>query len=288
MNVGAVNGYCEMLWSVLRQSLFQEGETPGTHIAVVFDHKSKNFRHRLFPAYKANRPPADPELTAQFPLVRKATKAFGIAQLELEGHEADDIIGTIARRMSEVGVLTTIMSSDKDLMQLIGPFVEMWDPLKRRIINSSGVYEKFGVWPTEVADYLAMVGDKVDNVPGLPGVGPKGAADLIHQFGSISAMLQRKQEIAVPRHRKTVVENEPQLILSRQLVDLDLNVPISFDLDAAEVKWPNRLNLVAFFLEMSFVTLRIQITRDIDRQPKEYVHGKKSEQRSCGWQKNPP
>ena len=176
--IGAVSGFCNMLFKQIEDN---KGPDAPTHVAVVFDHSGKTFRNDLYDLYKANRPPAPEDLVPQFPLTREATRAFNIACLEQENYEADDIIATLARQAREAGGRCTIISSDKDLMQLVGGGVEMLDAMKNNRIDRDGVEAKFGVGPERVVDVQSLAGDSVDNVPGAPGIGVKTAALLINE-----------------------------------------------------------------------------------------------------------
>ena len=176
--IGAVAGFCNMLFKQVEDN--KSGDAP-THIAVIFDHSGKTFRNDLYDLYKANRPPAPEDLRPQFPLTRDATRAFNIASIEVEGFEADDIIATLSRQANEAGGRCTIISSDKDMMQLVGGGVEMLDVMKGKRIDREGVFEKFGVGPEKMIDLQALAGDSTDNIPGVPGIGPKTAALLLDE-----------------------------------------------------------------------------------------------------------
>ena len=250
--IGAVAGFCNMLWSQLANS---KGSTAPTHIACVFDYSSKTFRDDIYDKYKANRPELPEDLRPQFPLTREATLAFGVASLELENYEADDIIATLARQAVEAGGEVTIISSDKDLMQLDGNGVEMYDAMKLKRIGVAEVAEKFGVTPDRVVDVQALAGDSVDNVPGAPGIGVKTAALLINEFGDLETLLARAEEIPQPKRRAALVENEALIRVSKRLVTLDAHAPIPWGLDALEVKAPEAGPLLDFLAKMEFRTL---------------------------------
>ncbi|MDE3080704.1 MAG: DNA polymerase I, partial [Paracoccaceae bacterium] len=220
--IGAVAGFCNILWNELNRS---NGDAAPTHMAVVFDHSSKTFRSELFPAYKAHRPEPPEDLRPQFPLTREATRAFNVACLETENYEADDIIATLAQQAVDAGGQVTIVSSDKDLMQLVGPGVVMRDPMKDRLIGPDEVIEKFGVGPDRVVDVQSLAGDSVDNVPGAPGIGSKTAAILIQEYGDLDTLLARSAEIKQPKRRETLIENAEQIRISRQLVTLKRDTP---------------------------------------------------------------
>ena len=196
--VGAVHGFCAMLWKLLRET----GElAPPTHIAVVFDYSAKTFRSDLFDGYKANRPEPPDDLIPQFPLVRDAVRAFNVACIEQEGYEADDIIATYALQAMAAGAEVTIVSSDKDLMQLVQPGIRMYDTMKNKVIGEAEVEERFGVPPSKVVEVQALIGDSSDNVPGVPGIGVKTAALLINEFGDLETLLGRASEIKQDRRR---------------------------------------------------------------------------------------
>jgi DNA polymerase-1 len=250
--VGAVAGFCNMLQRYVEDS---SGPDAPTHAAVIFDHSGKSFRNDLYDLYKANRPPAPEDLVPQFPLTRDATRAFNIACKEIEGFEADDIIATLACRAREAGGRVTIISSDKDLMQLVGDGVEMLDAMKNKRIGREGVQEKFGVGPERVVDVQALAGDSVDNVPGAPGIGIKTAALLINEYGDLESLLDRAEEIKQPKRRQTLIENRSQIEISKQLVQLDCNMTLDFTLDDLEVQDPEPEALLTFLADMEFRTL---------------------------------
>jgi DNA polymerase-1 len=253
--IGAVAGFCNML------QRYVEGNSGGdvTHVAVVFDKGSHTFRNDMYVLYKANRAEMPADLSPQMPLTRAATVAFNIACLEQEGYEADDIIATLACRARDAGGRVTIISSDKDLMQLVGDGVEMLDPMKAKIIDRDGVFEKFGVYPDRVVDVQALAGDSVDNVPGAPGIGIKTAALLITEFGSLEALLDRAAEIPQPKRREALVNNRAQIELSKRLVQLDCAMPLDVALDDLEVREPDADTLLGFLTEMEFRTLTRRI-----------------------------
>ena len=255
--IGAVAGFCNML---LRYVESNTGSDAPTHVAVIFDHSGKSFRNDLYDQYKANRPPAPEDLRPQFPLTRDATRAFNIACKEIEGFEADDIIATLACQARDAGGRCTIISSDKDLMQLVGDGVEMLDAMKNKRIDRSGVVEKFGVGPDRVVDVQALAGDSVDNVPGAPGIGIKTAALLINEYGDLTSLLDRAEEIKQPKRRQTLIEKRDQIELSRQLVQLDCNMDLDFSLDDLEVRDADPDVLLPFLAEMEFRTLTKRIS----------------------------
>ena len=250
--VGAVSGFVNMLWKMLED---QRGADQPTHAAVVFDKGSHTFRNDLYDLYKANRDEMPEDLRPQIPLTRDATRAFNIACLEQEGFEADDIIATLAVRAREAGGRVTILSSDKDLMQLVGGGIEMYDAMKNRRIDTEGVEEKFGVGPDRVIDVQALAGDSVDNVPGAPGIGVKTAALLINEFGDLETLLARAGEIKQPKRRQTLIDHADQIRLSKQLVTLDADMQLDYGLESLEVKEPEAEVLLEFLTAMEFRTI---------------------------------
>ncbi len=250
--IGAVAGFCNMLQRYVEGNT---GPDAPTHVAVIFDHSGKTFRNDLYDLYKANRPPAPEDLRPQFPLTRDATRAFNIACKEVEGFEADDIIATLACQAREAGGRCTIISSDKDLMQLIGGGVEMLDAMKNKRIDSDGVVEKFGVRPDRVVDVQALAGDSVDNVPGAPGIGIKTAALLINEYGDLESLLDRAEEIKQPKRRQSLIDNRAQIEMSKTLVQLDCDMELDFTIADLEVRDPEPEVLLGFLAEMEFRTL---------------------------------
>jgi DNA polymerase I len=254
--VGAVQGYCNMLWKLIRD---MKGEDGPTHLVAIFDHSEKTFRNQMYDQYKANRSAPPEDLIPQFPLVREATAAFGVHCVELPGYEADDLIATYACKARDAGGEAVIVSSDKDLMQLIGPSVVMWDPMKERRLAEEAVFEKFGVTPDKVIEVQALIGDSVDNVPGAPGIGPKTAAQLILEFGDLDTLLARAGEIKQPKRRETLIEFADQIRLSRQLVTLDCEAPAPEPIDDFAVRDPDPEALAAFLDKMEFRGLRSRV-----------------------------
>jgi DNA polymerase-1 len=269
--VGAVQGFCNMLWKLLRD---MQGDAP-THLAVIWDHSEKTFRNTLYDKYKAHRPPPPEDLIPQFPLVREATLAFGVPAIELPGYEADDLIAAYACRVRELGGETVIVSSDKDLMQLVGDGVSMFDPMKGLRIDREQVFEKFGVYPDKVVDVQALCGDSVDNVPGAPGIGIKTAAQLINEYGDLDTLLERAGEIKQPKRRETLIEFADQIRLSRQLVQLDCDTPLPEPIDDLILREPNKDVLQDFLELMEFRSLARRVgdgnasasPRTMDRPP---------------------
>ena len=259
--VGAVSGFCNMLNRYIEDN---NGPDAPTHVAVIFDHSSHSFRNDIFDGYKANRPPAPEDLVPQFPLTREATKAFNIACEEMEGFEADDMIATLACQARDAGGRVTIISSDKDLMQLVGDGIEMYDAMKNKRIDREGVFEKFGVYPDRVIDVQSLAGDSVDNVPGAPGIGVKTAAALINEFGDLDELLSRAVEIKQPKRRQTLLDHAEQIKLSRELVTLDCNTPLTFALEDLEFRAPIPGQLLDFLSKMEFRTLTKRIAQKFE------------------------
>jgi len=250
---GAVSGYCNMLWKLLED---MKGADAPTHLAVIFDAGEKTFRNAIYDGYKANRPPPPEDLVPQFPLVRDATRAFGVSCVELAGYEADDLIATYARLAREAGARCTIISSDKDLMQLVSDGqVELLDTMKNRRLASAEVLEKFGVAPDKVIHVQALAGDSVDNVPGVRGIGIKTAAELINQYGDLETLLSRAGEIKQNKRRETLIENAENARLSLKLVTLDDHVPLTEPPGDFAVQEPRASELIAFLKAMEFSTL---------------------------------
>ena len=262
--VGAVAGFCNMLWKYVQDS---GGSDAPTHAAVIFDHSSKTFRNEIFAEYKANRPAPPEDLRPQFPLTREATRAFNIACIETEGFEADDIIAALSCKAREAGGSVTIISSDKDLMQLVGDGVEMLDPIKNKLIGPDEVFEKFGVGPDRVVDVQALAGDSVDNVPGAPGIGIKTAALLIQEYGDLESLLARADEIKQPKRRQTLIEHAEQIRISRRLVELDCATPLDFTLESLAVRDPEPEALLNFLTGMEFRTLTTRVAERLGAEP---------------------
>jgi DNA polymerase-1 len=233
LNVGAVYGYTTMLWKLTESLHKQDGPT---HLAVIFDASSKTFRNDMYAEYKANRPPPPPDLVPQFPLIRDATRAFSLPCIEEEGLEADDIIACYSKAALAQGWKVTIVSSDKDLMQLIEPGLDMLDTMNDRRIDRDYVIEKFGVGPEQLGEVLALMGDSVDNVPGVPGVGPKTAAQLIQQYGDVETLLAHTDEIKKPKLKQNLEEHAEAARMSRELVRLVCDSPLPRPLGELEMQ----------------------------------------------------
>jgi DNA polymerase-1 len=250
---GAVSGYCNMLWKLLQD---MKGAEKPSHLAVVFDAGKRTFRNQIYKEYKANRPPPPDDLIPQFPLVREATRAFGVACVEQEGFEADDLIATYTRIAKEAGARVTIVSSDKDLMQLVvDGTVEMLDTMKNLRIGSAQVMERFGVPPSKVVEVQALAGDSTDNVPGVRGIGVKTAAELINTYGDLETLLKRANEIKQPKRREALIENADNARISHKLVVLDDNAKFGEAPETFVAKEPDPTRLLGFLKAMEFAAL---------------------------------
>jgi len=262
--VGAVHGFCQMLWKLMGEAKLADRPT---HIAVIFDAGRETFRNAIYPDYKANRPPPPEELVPQFPLIRDAVKAFNVASVEQDGYEADDLIATYARQATERGADVTIVSSDKDLMQLIRPGVIMLDGMKSKRIGPDEVVEKFGVPPDKVVDVQALAGDSTDNVPGIPGIGVKTAAELITEYGDLDELLARAGEIKQPKRREKLIEFADKALMSRELVKLKSDVPVEVGIERIGLREPDAAALLAFLRSMEFNTLTRRIAEALGAEP---------------------
>ena len=256
MPIGAVAGFCNMVHKMVEDA---KGADAPTHVAVVFDHSSKTFRNDIYPEYKAQRPEPPEDLRPQFGLIREATRAFNLPCIEMEGFEADDIIATYAEQARAAGGRVTIISSDKDLMQMVGGGVEMFDIMKNRRIGPEEVEEKFGVGPDRVIDVQALAGDSVDNIPGAPGIGVKTAALLIGEYGDLENLLAHAEEIKQPKRRQTLIDFADQIRVSRELVTLKRDTPVEDALESLEVREPVAGDLLGFLAAMEFRTLTARI-----------------------------
>ncbi len=253
VSVGAVAGFCNMVWKFLEE---MKGSEAPTHLAVIFDKSEITFRNQLYPQYKAHRPPTPEDLVPQFPLIRDATRAFNLPCIEMGGFEADDLIATYARQAAGAGAMVKIVSSDKDLMQLVTDgVIQLFDPMKQKALGVEAVFEKFGVTPDKVIDAQALIGDSTDNVPGAPGIGPKTAAELIAQFGSLDAILERAGEIKQPKRREAIQNNAEQIRMSRMLVTLKDDVAVEEKWEDFAVREPDPSMLLQFLDAMEFRTL---------------------------------
>jgi DNA polymerase-1 len=268
--VGAVQGFCNMLWRLLTD---KSAATKPTHLAVIFDYSSKSFRNEFYADYKAHRPEPPPDLRPQFHLIRQATRAFNVPCIELENYEADDLIATYTRQAVEAGATVRIVTSDKDLMQLVQPGVTLFDTMKDKEISDAEVMEKFGVTPDKVIEVQALAGDSVDNVPGVPGIGVKTGAELINTYGNLENLLAKASEIKQQKRRENLIQFAEQARISRRLVTLDDKVPVKEDISSFAVDVPKASLLIGFLkaLEFSTTTKRIATALQADMDSIEAV-----------------
>ena len=217
---GAVSGFCNMLFKLLQDATSKENKSKPTHFAVIFDSARKNFRNQIYPKYKANRSDAPDDLIPQFEYIRKSVNAFNLPSIELLNYEADDLIATYSEQILKEGAEVTIISSDKDLMQLYKKNVRIFDPMKSKFINKEDIYNKFGVKPEQVIDVQSLAGDSSDNVPGVPGIGIKTAAELINTYGDLENLLKNTSQIKQNKRRETLIENKKKALISKELVTL--------------------------------------------------------------------
>jgi DNA polymerase I len=254
--VGAVQGFCNMLWKLLNE---ERNDKKPTHLAVIFDHSGKTFRNDFYPEYKAHRPEAPADLRPQFGLIRQATRAFNVACVEMENYEADDLIATYTKQAVAAGATVRIVTSDKDLMQLVKPGVMLLDTMKDKEISDPEVFEKFGVTPDKVIEVQALAGDSVDNVPGVPGIGLKTGAELINQYGNLETLLEKAGEIKQNKRRENLIAFADQARISKRLVTLDEDVPVKEQAGDFAVDLPRASDLIGFLktLEFSSFTRKI-------------------------------
>jgi DNA polymerase-1 len=279
LQVNAVLGFCNMLWKLLRD---MPPDNRPTHLAIIFDKSEITFRNKLYPDYKAHRPPAPDDLIPQFALIREAVRAFDLPCLEQGGFEADDLIATYVREACERGATATIVSSDKDLMQLVTDCVTMYDTMKDRRIGIAEVIEKFGVPPEKVVEVQALAGDSTDNVPGVPGIGIKTAAQLIVEYGDLETLLQRAGEIKQPKRREALLANAEKARISRQLVLLDDKVALDVPLDELAVHEPDARKLIAFLKAMEFSTLTRRVAEYSQIDPADVEMDQKNKSEASG------
>ena len=255
---GAVSGFCSMLFKLLEDSRADESKEKPTHFAVIFDSAKKNFRNEIYKDYKANRTEAPEDLVPQFEYIRKSVKAFNLPSIELINYEADDLIATYVKEISKLGAKVTVISSDKDLMQLVSKNIRLYDPMKNKLIGEKEVIEKFGVKPNQVIDVQSLAGDTSDNIPGVPGIGVKTAAELINKYGDLDNLLKKASEIKQNKRRETLLQNSDKAILSKKLVTLKDDVPVKDQLSSFILKEVNKENLFNFLREMEFNRLLSQ------------------------------
>ena len=249
---GAVSGFCSMLFKLLEDSKSNQNLQKPTHFAVIFDSARKTFRNEIYSDYKANRAEAPDDLAPQFEYIRKSVLAFNLPSVELMNYEADDLIATYVDKILNQGAKVTIVSSDKDLMQLYKKDVRIFDPMKNKFINEEDVQKKFGVDSSKVIDVQALAGDSSDNVPGVPGIGVKTAAELINKYGNLETLLKSAHEIKQNKRRETLIENKDKALISKKLVTLKHDVPVDRDLDEFKLKDIDKDKLYKFLREMEF------------------------------------
>ena len=249
---GAVSGFCSMLFKLLEDSNSKENKHKSTHFAVIFDSARKTFRNEIYSEYKANRSEAPDDLAPQFEYIRKSVLAFNLPSIDLINYEADDLIATYVDQILKKGAKVTIVSSDKDLMQLFRKDVRIFDPMKNKFITEEDVQSKFGVDPSKVIDVQALAGDSSDNVPGVPGIGVKTAAELINKYGNLEKLLKSTHEIKQNKRRETLTENKDKALISKKLVTLKHDAPVDKDLTEFKLKEIDKNKLYKFLREMEF------------------------------------
>ncbi len=249
---GAVSGFCSMLFKLLEDSKSNQNLQKPTHFAVIFDSARKTFRNEIYSDYKANRAEAPDDLAPQFDYIRKSVLAFNLPSLELINYEADDLIATYVEMILKEGAKVTIVSSDKDLMQLYRKNVRIYDPMKNKFISEEDIKNKFGVGASKVIDVQALAGDSSDNVPGVPGIGVKTAAELINKYGDLEKLLKSAHEITQNKRRETLIENKDKALISKKLVTLKSDAPVNKNLTDLELKSIDKDKLYKFLREMEF------------------------------------
>ena len=249
---GAVSGFCSMLFKLLEDSKSNENLQKPTHFAVIFDSARKTFRNEIYSDYKANRAEAPDDLAPQFEYIRKSVLAFNLPSVDLLNYEADDLIATYVDQILKAGAKVTIVSSDKDLMQLYKKDVRIFDPMKNKFINEEDVFKKFGVDASKVIDVQALAGDSSDNVPGVPGIGVKTAAELINKYGTLDKLLKSTHEIKQNKRRETLIENKDKALISKELVTLKHDAPVDRELSEFKLKEIDKDKLYEFLREMEF------------------------------------
>ena len=259
--VGAISGFCNMLDKLVREEKEKKGIT---HLVIVFDASGKTFRNEIYPEYKANRSEAPEDLIPQFPVIRKATSAFSIPFVELLGYEADDLIASYAEEAQKHNMKVTIVSSDKDLMQLVSDNVSMLDTMKGRVFKKEDVFDKFGVYPEKVIDVQSLAGDSVDNIPGIPGIGIKTAALLINEYGDLDGLFENSEKIKQKKRRENIIEFENQAYLSKKLVTLKNDVTLPIPIKETVLKEIDAEKLISFLKEMEFKTLTEKKSKELN------------------------
>ena len=255
---GAVSGFSSMLFKLLEEVRSDDSKNKPTHFAVIFDSARKNFRNEIYKDYKANRSEAPDDLAPQFEYIRKAVKAFNLPSIEQINYEADDLIATYAKQIISLGAKVTIISSDKDLMQLVSNKIRLFDPMKSKVIGEKEVIEKFGVKPNQVIDVQSLAGDSSDNIPGVPGIGIKTASELINKFKTLENLLKKAGEIPQKKRKETLINNKDLALISKKLVTLKDDVPIKTKIDTFDIKKVDKNKLYEFLREMEFNRLLSQ------------------------------
>ena len=253
--VGAVSGFCSMLFKLLEDSKSNDNLEKPTHFAVIFDSARKNFRNEIYSDYKGNRSDAPDDLIPQFEYIRQSVKAFNLPSIELINYEADDLIATYVEKILDLGAKVTIVSSDKDLMQLYKKGVRIYDPMKSKFINQDDVHNKFGVTPEKVIDVQSLAGDSTDNVPGVPGIGVKTAAELINQYGTLENLLKNASKIKQNKRRETLINNKDDAIISKKLVTLKKDVPVKNKIEEFVLKNIDKDQIYTFLREIELKRL---------------------------------
>ena len=249
---GAVSGFCSMLFKLLEDSKSKENLQKPSHFAVIFDSARKTFRNEIYSAYKANRTEAPDDLAPQFEYIRKSVSAFNLPSVELVNYEADDLIATYVEQILDAGAKVTIVSSDKDLMQLFKKNVRIYDPMKNKFISEEDIKNKFGVVSNKVIDVQSLAGDSSDNVPGVPGIGVKTAAELINKYGNLETLLESANEIKQNKRRETLIENRDKALISKKLVTLKKDAPVEMKINDFQLKEIDKDKLYKFLREMEF------------------------------------
>ena len=255
---GAVSGFSNMLFKLLEDSRSDDSENKPTHFAVIFDSARKNFRNEIFKDYKANRSDPPDDLAPQFEYIRKAVEAFNVPSIEQINYEADDLIATYAKKIIKLGAKVTIISSDKDLMQLVSKEIRLFDPMKSKVIGEKEVKEKFGVRPEQVIDVQSLAGDSSDNIPGVPGIGVKTAAELINKYKNLDNLFKNVKEIPQKKRKETLLTNKDSALISKKLVTLKDDVPVQDKIEDFIIKDIKKEKLYNFLREMEFNRLLSQ------------------------------
>ncbi len=279
---GAVIGFSNMLFKLLEESRSDDSKNKPTHFAVIFDSARKNFRNEIYKDYKANRSEAPDDLAPQFEYIRKAVDAFNVPSVEQLNYEADDLIATYSKQIINAGAKVTVISSDKDLMQLVSKDIRLFDPMKSKVIGQKEVLEKFGVKPEQVIDVQSLAGDSSDNIPGVPGIGIKTAAELINKYKNLETLLKKAEEIPQKKRKQTIMENKESAVMSKKLVLLKDDVPVKDKIENFIIKEVNKDKLYSFLREMEFNRLLSQ-TINFYGEPnnkKTSFNGKKNESQS--------